>query len=76
VTSPIRNGGGQIVGIRGISRDISRRKCAEEAARKSEEKFRELVETTYDWVWEADRDLVLTYSNPGCRTTWAIRRKR
>jgi PAS domain S-box-containing protein len=64
MTSPIRNGKGQIVGIQGISRDISGRKCAEEAARKSEEKFRELVESTYDWVWEADRNLVVTYSNP------------
>jgi PAS domain S-box-containing protein len=64
MTSPIRNGKGEIVGIQGISRDISGRRFAEEAARKSEEKFRDLVENTYDWVWEADRNLVLTYSNP------------
>jgi PAS domain S-box-containing protein len=67
VSSPIMNGKGEIVGVQGISRDISGRKCAEEAARKSEEKFRDLVENTYDWVWEADRNLVLTYSNPRVR---------
>ncbi len=55
------------MGIQGISRDISGRRCAEEAARKSEEKFRDLVENTYDWVWEADKNLVLTYSNPRVR---------
>jgi PAS domain S-box-containing protein len=67
VTTPLRNEKGEIVGIQGISRDISGRKCAEDAARKSEEKFKDLVENTYDWVWEADRELVLTYSNPRVR---------
>ncbi len=67
MTTPLRNEKGEIVGIQGISRDISGRKCAEAAARKSEEKFRELVENTYDWVWEADKNLVLTYSNPRVR---------
>jgi PAS domain S-box-containing protein len=67
VTTPLRNEKGEIVGIQGISRDISGRKCAEQAARKSEEKFRDLVENTYDWVWEADRNLVLIYSNPRVR---------
>jgi PAS domain S-box-containing protein len=36
----------------------------EEAIHESEEKFRDLIENIYDWVWEADRNLVLTYSNP------------
>lgn len=31
---------------------------------KSEEKFRALVETTTDWVWEVDADLVYSYSSP------------
>jgi PAS domain S-box-containing protein len=41
-----------------------KRRLTEEDARKSEEKFRELIENIYDWVWEADKNLVLTYSNP------------
>jgi PAS domain S-box-containing protein len=44
-----------------------KRKVTEEAVRavrKSEEKFRDLIENIYDWVWESDRDLVITYSNP------------
>ena len=67
VTSPIRDREGDIIGVQGISRDIAKRKCAEESARKSEAKFRDLVENTYDWVWEADREFVLTYSNPRVR---------
>ena len=31
---------------------------------KSEEKFRALVETTIDWVWEVNADLVYSYSSP------------
>jgi PAS domain S-box-containing protein len=38
-----------------------------EALSASEQKFRSLVETTPDWVWETDRDLVFTYSNPRVR---------
>ncbi len=66
-TSPIRNSKGEIVGIQGISRDITERKRAEEAIRKSEEKFRDLVESIYDWVWEIDSNGVFTYSSPRVR---------
>lgn len=66
-TSPIRDREGRVIGVQGISREISDRKQAERAIRKSEEKFRELVENTYDWVWESDMDLVITYSNPRVR---------
>lgn len=64
MTSTIADEEGKIIGVQGISREIAERKCAEDAVRRSEKKFRDLVENTYDWVWEADRDLVLTYSNP------------
>jgi len=37
---------------------------AKEALRKSEERFRSLVETTSDWVWEIDRNGVYTYVSP------------
>lgn len=31
-----------------------------------EQRFRDLVETTPDWVWETDRHGVYTYSSPSC----------
>jgi PAS domain S-box-containing protein len=37
---------------------------AKEALRESEERFRSLVETTSDWVWEIDRNGVYTYVSP------------
>ncbi|MBI4401679.1 MAG: PAS domain S-box protein [Nitrospirae bacterium] len=40
------------------------RKAALETLRRSEEKFRQLVETTRDWVWEVNEDAVYTYASP------------
>jgi PAS domain S-box-containing protein len=34
------------------------------ALKKSEERFRDLVETTSDWIWEVDVDGFFTYSSP------------
>ncbi|HEY3272355.1 MAG TPA: PAS domain-containing sensor histidine kinase [Methanocella sp.] len=31
---------------------------------ESEERFRDLVESMYDWIWEVDADNVYTYSSP------------
>jgi PAS domain S-box-containing protein len=39
------------------------RQAMQRALRASEERFRAIVETTEDWIWELDRDCALTYSN-------------
>ena len=40
------------------------RKAAEKALRESEAKFRALVESTSDWIWEIDEQAVYTYASP------------
>ncbi len=45
-------------------RDISEHKKAEDELRHSEERFRSLVETTSDWIWEVDRDNRYSYVSP------------
>ncbi|MBN2562720.1 MAG: PAS domain S-box protein [Phycisphaerae bacterium] len=47
-----------------VIRGITERKQAEETLRRSEDKFRSLVETTSDWVWEMDQDSRYTYASP------------
>jgi PAS domain S-box-containing protein len=48
----------------GRSQDINR---TELALRQSEQRFRALLETTSDWVWEIDDHAVFTYSSPNLR---------
>ena len=50
-----------------FARDISQRKRTEEALQASEERFRSLVESTSDWVWEVDQNGVYTYVSPQIR---------
>ncbi len=44
------------------------RRRAEEALSRSEERYRNLVESSNDWVWEVDQDLTYTYVGPQCRS--------
>jgi PAS domain S-box-containing protein len=48
----------------GILTDITARKKAEAALRESEERFRTLVETSFDWVWEVDAEGRYTHVSP------------
>jgi len=47
--------------------DVTQRELAEEALRQSEERFRNLVENTSDWVWEVNRNGAYTYVGPRVR---------
>ena len=47
--------------------DITDRKRAVEALRASKARFRALVETTTDWIWETDKNFTYSYSSPKIR---------
>lgn len=48
----------------GIILEITERKQAEETLRRSEERFRSLVEATSDWIWEVNSRGAYTYASP------------
>ena len=52
------------VALLGVARDITERKRTEEACEEPEERFRSLVETTSDWIWQVDQNAVYTYASP------------
>ncbi len=48
----------------GVARNITERKRAEEALRESESNYRNLTDTTIDWVFQVDAQGVYTYVSP------------
>ncbi|MBU2548504.1 MAG: PAS domain S-box protein [Proteobacteria bacterium] len=50
--------------IGGISVDVTKRKQAEEAMKKSEERYRFIAETASDTMWQADMEGRFTYLSP------------
>jgi PAS domain S-box-containing protein len=61
---PYRNSKGEIVGVIGMVYDITERKVAEEALKKSEEHFRAIFETAQDCIFIKDRALNYVLVNP------------
>jgi PAS domain S-box-containing protein len=53
-----------IIGAVLLFRDVTYRNAMEEAILKSEQKFRNLVESTSDWIWETDAEGIYTYASP------------
>ena len=61
--SPVLNEEGEVIGITGISRDITDQKIAEKALQDSEEKYKDLVTLLPEIVFECDSTGKLTYVN-------------
>ena len=58
---------GKFRGYRGVTRDVTTRKKTEDALRKTEDRFRNLVENVNDWIWETDNTGRFIYSSPKIR---------
>ncbi len=60
---PVRDADGRIVGATEAATEITARKRAEKAARKEEQRFRQIVETAQEGVWVIDTDARTTFVN-------------
>jgi len=61
--SPVYGPEGEGIGFRGIARDVTERWLAEQACRKSEEKYKEIIETIEDGYYEVDLKGNLVFFN-------------
>ncbi|MBI1910778.1 MAG: PAS domain S-box protein [Deltaproteobacteria bacterium] len=59
--------------IKIISWEVQAKEEKNSALKRSEERFRGLVETTSDWVWEIDKDGLYTYASPRILTILGYR---
>jgi PAS domain S-box-containing protein len=57
---PLRASDGTLLQWVGVNLDIEELKCAEQALRESEAKFRDYAETASDWFWEIGPDYKFT----------------
>ena len=60
----IRDDSGKAKTMFGTTQDITHRKMVERSLKDSESKFRNLVETTPDMIWEIDKEGIFTYISP------------
>ena len=54
---------GALVEIQSVGRDITERVETDEALRQSERRYRDIVESSTDLIWETNRDLKALFSN-------------
>jgi len=63
-SAPMTGENGKYYGRIWFFRDITERKHVDQELEESEKRYRNLVETTNDWVWEIDENAVYTYLSP------------
>jgi len=62
--NPIFSEGRSVIGVAVLSRDMTERKRADEALRKSEENYRRLLDTIQEGIWVIDQEAKTTFVNP------------
>jgi PAS domain S-box-containing protein len=66
--SPLKNARGEIIGMMGVSVDVSSLRRTEQALLETEGRYRQLVENAYDLVTEVSTDARHVWVSPNYRT--------
>lgn len=66
-SAPLSRDGDGYLGRIWFFRDVTEQVAIESAVRRSEEKYRNLVEATTDYIWESDKSGRYTYVSPAAR---------
>ncbi|MBI2319584.1 MAG: PAS domain S-box protein, partial [Betaproteobacteria bacterium] len=69
---PIHDESGAFKGYRGVGKDITDRRLAQEKLRASEERFRSLTALSSDWYWEQDEQFRFTVVSGGIQAGFGI----
>jgi len=72
---PLRSQKGEIIGFRGVGRDITERRRMEEALRQSEERYRTIIEEMEEWYFETDLAGNILFFNDAIARTLGYPRK-
>ncbi|MCB1177749.1 MAG: PAS domain S-box protein [Leptospiraceae bacterium] len=77
INQPFLNEEGEIIGLIGLGRNITKEKLAEKALLESEKKFRNLAENIEDvfWLREAGPQGKMVYVNPAYEKVWGRSRE-
>lgn len=67
--SPVFDSSGKLIAISAIARDITESKRAEEKLRESEEKYRNIVETSNEGIYFVNDEAKITYANKMMETS-------
>lgn len=64
LVTPYLDDANHLIGVHGVTRDVTDRMMAESALRESEEKFRFMAENTSDILWHMNMDFCFDYISP------------